>query len=324
MRGFTLIELLIVVAILSATALAAAGLLAEDRTQIRMDDTRVRLGILRHALLGFDRPVYGGEVRLSGYVADNGVLPERLADLLLMPADFAERAGVKPVYANSLDSECRATSGGTAITDDAARLMKGHRGNYLNGKAHNGVFRDGWGNVARHDDADHFGWQVAESAEKTLEITSLGADNLRDADAPAGERTEAELDQRSVIAANDWLIDLEGWRVTLKNVGAADITGDFALALLVFENGNAGGRWTQFMTTGSDCPTTLAAGESCVLSFGNKCAAGKTRPAKAPLGRHLLVLLDGNAPYALSGKKSFTQLSLYPDADRPDITLEIR
>lgn len=316
-RGFTLIELLLVVAILSATALAAFGLATEDRMQLRMDDTRTRLEILRHRMLGFATPVYGGEVRLSGYVADNGRLPETIADLLTVPIGFVAREGLTPRYSSSLDSECR-QSGGAPITEEAARLIKGHRFNYLNGKAHNGAFRDGWGNVGQTDDADNFGWQLMHNAEN-LSIASLGADNS------VGGEDAAAADQESVIAANDWLVDLNGWNVTLRNVSASDITHDFALALLVFENTDAGAAWSQFRTTSSRCADTLAAGASCVLSFGDKCAASKSRAAKVPLGRHLLVLLEGNAPYAMSGnKKLFTQVSFYPDVDRPDITLEIR
>jgi prepilin-type N-terminal cleavage/methylation domain-containing protein len=333
--GFTLLELLLVTAILSATALAAFGLMTEDRAQARMDDTRLRLSLLRRATLGVESPAYDGFFRLSGYVADNGVLPESLVDLLLKPDGYATQEALAPRLANNLDSDCFPLSptAGEEMGEGAA-LLKGHRGHYLGGAAQNGTFRDGWGNIGADDDAKNFGWSVdTDNLPDELVIKSRGADN-EDGES-SGLAVEADISMK--IRPEEWLARLDGWTITLRNasdepieassfgVGSLDKLG---AALLVFENTAEGGHWRQlkssFISCDNEASTQLEAGESCRLSFGAtaKCASS-TIPARAPLGRHPLVLTaDDKLP--LPARRRLVFVDVYPGVLQPNLTWEFR
>jgi hypothetical protein len=247
----------VVVAVLSAVALAAFGMMTEDRAQARMEDTRTRLSMLRRATLGVEAPAYGGETRLSGFVADNGRLPESVADLLAPPTGYAWQmsapasppegfaAARAPELASELDAYCLPKEGDSpdALDEMAARLIKGHRGRYLAGLAQNDVFRDGWGNYG--DDPDpaavpglpesaaadsrNFGWRVVldpadtDDTDKTLsqslEITSLGADNAENAS--TGSAAEADIGME--IRPEDWQVSLKGWTITLTNKSGSNV-----------------------------------------------------------------------------------------------------
>ncbi|MDR1889601.1 MAG: prepilin-type N-terminal cleavage/methylation domain-containing protein [Zoogloeaceae bacterium] len=327
--GFTLIELLLVVAILSAAALAAFSFAADDRSQVRMEDTHNRLLALRRAVLGVEAPAYGGEMRLSGFVADNGMLPETVAELV-KPDSFLEKAGIPAAYSSTLDDDCvqnsPASLGGTAI------LLKGHRGNYLNGLTRNNTFRDGWGNVAASTTTppgdDNFGWLVNNASTDHLSITSLGADNV--SDTPGVENDlDAEDDQTMQIEPADWLIPLAGWQVTVKNRSATNLdlsTGNVSAALLVFRNIGTNGQWLRFNSADNNgCAITLAQGEQCALTFNQITCGSSTEARSIPSGRHLLVLLKDTDLYKNSDNTPVTAQPLfYPHADRPAITLEIR
>lgn len=341
--GFTLAELLVVVAVLSATALAAFGLVSEDRAQARIDDTRNRLTILRRAILGPEAPVYGGEMRLAGYVADNGRLPENLGELL-SGAGHSLLAGLKPREPGSaIDGECLQADAGDDL--DGGSVLKGHRGNYLAGVAHKGAFRDGWGNVAVADAPDaNFGWLLSPVAVgKGIEIRSLGADNTQDE--AASPNSAPEADQTTQIDEADWLVPLGGWTVTLKNVGdeavnAADEYGSshfgqLGFVLLVFENVGENGRWREYRSNWNSCDSSgtgtsdLVPGDTCAFMFvedaDKKIACGSGRiDAKVPLGRHVLALTVNNSLPSESARHIVTLVDFFPGAHPSNLTLAVR
>jgi hypothetical protein len=263
-------------------------------------------------------------MRLGGFVADNGRLPVNVRELLAFDADeFAVREGVIPGFAAVADvnSDCVQTSDGDTL-GEPARLLKGHRGNYLAGVAHNGEFRDGWGNVGQGEaDKENFGWAVDTTVSNELTITGLGADNELDVTGVDNE-IAAENDQTMTIADADWRVPLDGWQVTVKNLRASslDLSSPRAV-VLVFENVGTNGRWLQYRDTSSAsaCSATLLTGESCVLTFAgtSACNSGSIA-AKVPLGRHVLALADGDAVLAK------TQVDFYPGTLPPPITLEVR
>ena len=321
-----------VVAILSAVAVASFGLIGEDRAQVRIEDTRNRLNVLRRAVLGVESPAYGGEMRLSGFVADNGRLPENLRQLLngtglVGRADV--RAGAPPALSASIDAECFQTGTGDSL-GEPARLLKGHRGSYLSSVAQNGEFRDGWGNVdtVPADDAQNFGWEMeppSDATQQQLIIRSLGADNTR------GQTTagiEAEVDQEMSIGPEDWTIPLDGWKVTLRNAGSDPIvfhtTGPLGFTLMMFELG----RWRQYRSHHNSCgaAVSLDSGASCEFTFAAKtiCPASPNDieiDARVPLGRHLLVL---TANHGLPTRRVVTQVDFFPGTLPPKLVLEVR
>ena len=287
--GFTLIELLLVVAILSAVTLAAFGLAAEDRGETRREDNRNRLALLRRAVLGTETPAYeGGEIRLSGFVADNGRLPASVRELAapyipeLAPrgAQIPKFAAKRKVSADVMSADVKYcvqdgpdTDNATVLEDaPAALLVKGYRGGgYLGGAARNGEFRDAWGNSAIDDalDAENFGWQVGKAASPneadSLVFTSYGADNREGgteydtdhAQSSQSLRSLLEADQESGIFREDWKVSLAGWQVRVRNATASAIeipdVDKFSVVLLVFRNDNVNGEWLHFRSEDNNC-----------------------------------------------------------------------
>ncbi|MFH1659462.1 MAG: type II secretion system protein [Pseudomonadota bacterium] len=335
-HGFTLIELLVVVAVLSAASLLAFGVFSEDRTQIRYDDTRQRLQILRRAILGHNGPATGEAS--AGFVADNGAPPADLVTLLQVGA-LQARAARSPIFdPKPDDTTCAndgsadditlvATSPATApnVFAPAAQLVKGHGGDYLGGLAVNGRFRDGWGNVSSTDDAVNFGWNtVFDSAAKTLTITSLGLDNVSGG-------SDFGSDFGLTVATNDWLIPISGWTVQVKNRTNADINANsegLSVSLLVYANTAGGDKWYRYATATLPCldaaygtssdgqcinnsNVTVAGSSTVSAAFHDGCKPGVTVPGQGriPQGRHLLVLsrngLTGN-PWTTDDKVTWT------------------
>ena len=110
--GFTLVELLVVIFILSTLALTGLALTDTADSQLRFEDTQARIRALRRAVIGEGEPVFAGRQLLSGFVADNGVLPDSIQSLVggVLPDSiqsrisqievevFAEFGGRAPVF----------------------------------------------------------------------------------------------------------------------------------------------------------------------------------------------------------------------------------
>lgn len=342
--------MLVVVAILSAASLLAFGVFAEDRTQLRYDDTRQRLHILRRAILGQNGPA--NAETSAGFVADNGALPSDLLTLL-QAGSLATRGVRSPVFDPKPDDATCANDGSAddiTLTDPASQLVKGHVGDYLGGLAVNGRFRDGWGNVASADDAANFGWSTLfDEASKRLSITSLGLDNALD-----GNGFSADFGLS--VAANDWLIPLAGWTIQIRNLTASDIPeGTLAVNLLVFVNDSADGKWLRYTTqplacldahgANADglCPgsagTAVAGSDMAAVAFIDGCKPGVTAAGRGriPQGRHLLVVNHSGAdktPWTIDDTLTwgsspthgpiFTQIDVVAGHNLPAVTLEIR
>lgn len=349
--GFTLIELLVVVAVLSAASLMAFGAFSEDRIQIRHDDTRTRLSVLRRSVLGHFAP--STVAVTGGFVADNGDLPSDLATLLQQGSLLAQSVQT-PVFDTQPNLPDCANNGGEftnpfgPTADANALLIKGHRGDYLGGLVFNSHFRDGWGNVdpTPSVDAVNSGWNLSNSAG-TLSIASRGMDN-------AAGGTDFAADIGLTINPADWLVPLQGWTVTITNM-AGDINTPkyFSASLLVFHNTTSGGEWRRYSTpivstgcldgngngTVDDdanagtpevaCPAKIS------FSFAANCKAGDASSglAKIPQGRHLLLitshtgpaLWDGSdSPFWAPGKQALMRIDALAGMPLPEAQLVLR
>lgn len=334
--GFTLVELLIVVALLSAVSLTMFGGLAEDRVQLRYDDTKNRLQILRRAILGQNGP--STMEAAAGFIADNGAMPTDLVTLI-QPGTLLERAVRSPLFDPKPDDTSCANDGSETTLDGttypAAQLVKGHRGDYLGGLSFNGTFRDGWGNQSVSDDTANFGWgTVYNDSNKELSITSLGTDNVANG-------SEFAADVGTKINASDWLLPISGWTITVKNSRSQDIPANqLSLSLLVFVNGTGGGQWLRYAT--SPLATCLGTGSGCTtsatLTFIDGCKPGVSMvgQGRIPQGRHLLALTyNGSDTTPWTADDALTQATYLPTAvftqvdavagrNLPTVTLEIR
>lgn len=354
-EGFTLIELLVVVAIMSAASLLAFGVFAEDRSQIRYDDTRQRLQTVYRAILGHNGPASASDIAM-GYVADNGDLPSDLATLLT-PGTRDVRGSMSPIFdPRPNDTTCENDNSADDITlvatlpatapavyAPAAQLLKGHRGDYLGGLAVNGHFRDGWGNVSSADDAVNFGWVTSYDApNKALSVFSLGMDN-------ASGGFDFGSDFGLTVASGDWLIPLSGWTVQVRNLRTTDIDPNkLSVSLLVYMNRAGGGKWLRFATTSLGCMDGdgdgLVGGLPCSrttsIAFIDGCKPGviTAGTGRIPQGRHLLLISDNggdSTPWTTDDVLSsgttltasspvLTQVDAIAGRNLPAVTLEIR
>lgn len=349
-RGFTLIELLVVVAVLSSVALLAFGVATEDRAQLRYNDTRTRLGQLERAILGRLGPVDAASV--GGFVADNGDLPTSIAQLLAADSKWKTQAALAPIFDPKPDTvSCENNSSELPLADSSALLVKGHRGNYLGGAAFNGRFRDGWGNESSSDDASNFGWVVTPATDRSLTITSRGADNVAN-DPNASDFT---ADVARTISSGEWLVPIGGWSVEVANYSGKDIqTKKISASLLVFHNDDSTshGHWRRYSTAVSSVcldgdSDGLVAGVPCpqsvTLTFPVGCFPDETAAVaiarghdKIPQGRHLLVLVENSKETPWDGTDAVyfasspttrpiaTQITVVAGMALPAARLEIR
>lgn len=200
MGGFTFLELLIVIGILTTMTLIALPLLESNNDQVRYDDTKNRLQVIRNAIIGDTSRTINGAPEIRGYVADMGSLPENLN--ALMRKDYCN----DPQYLNETDCVTHVgvgewnEQGGVCLEDisytdetsctnpphnytwkddytyvPSTGLWVGWNGPYLkspttfdptdtaNGKKYKG-YVDGWGNTKDPDtnaDPNNFGWRFA-------------------------------------------------------------------------------------------------------------------------------------------------------------------
>ena len=351
--GFTLIELLVVVAVLSAASLMAFGVFTEDRIQIRYDETRTRLNVLRRSILGPFSPSTAASA--GGFVADNGDLPQNLATLMQNSTLLAQ--GVQtPKFDAQPDVTTCANNGSEYINpfgdpaDVNALLIKGHRGDYLGGMAFNSHFRDGWGNIdpTASVDALNSGWNWnLNSTTGKLDMASLGTDNVT-----GGSDFAADIGL--TINPADWLIPLQGWTITVTNMSGSDVnnTQKLSVSLLVFHNTTTG-EWRRYSTpiasaicldgngngTVDDDANTgtpeIACPAKISFSFAANCKAGDgtSGPSSIPQGRHLLVitahtgtaLWDGSdTPFWKSGSQAIMRLDATAGMPLPEAQLVLR
>ena len=352
--GFTLIELLVVVAVLSAVSLMAFGVFAEDRIQLRYDDTRTRLNLLRRSILGPFSP--STVTNPGGYVTDNGELPPNLLGLM-QKGTLGEQGVQTPVFDAQPDVASCANNGGEfsnpfgppSSVDVNALLIKGHRGDYLGGMAFNGHFRDGWGNVdpTPSVDAVNSGWYLDNTIAKTLSIVSLGADN-------ATGGSDFAADTGLTINPADWLISLQGWTINVTNMsGDINTLKHFSASLLVFQNTTTGVKWRRYSTpiVSTGCldgngngtvdddanagTPEIACPAKISFSFAANCKAGDGTSAVSsiPQGRHLLVitahtgttLWDGSdTPFWKSGSQAIMRIDAVAGMPLPEAQVVLR
>lgn len=338
-KGFTLLELLLVIVILSAGAWMLMSTAGDGIAQARYDDTRNRLEAIRGVILGPTGPAALERGLLSGYVVDNGVLPENIDALVTTPkgtgssSDYDAFDAVAPRFSPTSQI---ASNSDTDLDDH--RLMKGHRGAYLPASPHlkskAPTFRDGWGTINSEnttDDANNHGWRLTPANPNTdpeipFQVESLGMDGAE------GETTanayEADMSMSPPILRDDWSVNVSTRTVSVRNYDTTNPIGNLRASLLIFENTTEGGQWRRLST---DPAITVPAADS-VVGYSDATASFPSN-SYVPIGEHLLVLVsdpDGSeftsddALHGTSPNHIAKRVKFYPRCGVPDMVLEIR
>lgn len=194
-HGFTLLELVVVVAVLGLITSLATEFVVDGSNQQRYDNTRQKVVKIRQAIIGQPDLSQNGEVQVSGFIADTGVVPQHFIALLM------ESYCDNPMYLRD-ESACNA-AGNSWIENTGWRgpylvdytLVEG---TFTKGTAAEGddikvtypVYRDGWGNTAAawvvgtssdderlKEDILYSGWRyVINASTGDISIVSAGLD----------------------------------------------------------------------------------------------------------------------------------------------------
>lgn len=305
--GFTLLEMLLVIVLMGSAAAMSFALLGNHQNQTRYDDTLRRLESMRVAIVGDTGATWGGERRLSGFVAENGRLPSYIREVTSADlADATECIAGGLVDISKLDCyklrspifdpapDATGLSNGTDginLTASNEKLLKGQR-SLLATRTGSTKYRDAWGNVGTTDDADNFGWvvQLPTSVAEPFKMLSMAANNAVDV-IPLSNDQEYVNDIGRNILVGDWSQELAGWAVRVSNNTAISqpASGFLAVSLLVYENALGGGKWRRYT---SNFAANIAPGDSADLTFPVGGYPLGTMTTQISEGEHLLVVVQ--------------------------------
>jgi len=305
--GLTLIELLLVVAILSALALATVSVVEGADQQVRYEDTKRRLRAIATAIAGDPTLKVDGRPVVSGFVADVG----------RAPVDLDELVRRDPAAAGTYDYAHEAFPFGAGWAADRG-LSSGWRGPYLDaldGVTEEGVrlvFRDGFGNTDPDDPDDpDFAWLHTPPA-------SLGAD-------PVVVESDGGLDPyagpipsaaQPLLWGRDYAVDLgaQPLEVELTATGEVEVSGADYRVHVFTRRVDPDGTVVWDAVTSEPDPVTVAAGETTTHAFAF------ASDSWVSWGRRLVVVYDHDAdpPEPLEPAANTPQpLTLLPRAALP-------
>ncbi|MGE9292172.1 MAG: type II secretion system protein [Puniceicoccales bacterium] len=253
--GFTLLELMLVVVILASVAWMITGTTTDNISQVRYEDTRNRLDAIREAIMGPTSAAAMSKGIQSGYIVDNGRLPENIDQLVEIPVDANYQPfGVSLPFFDPTPTTILSTQGRRHVSNGNGdeielpnpehQLMKGHRGSYLP-MSTGGYFRDGWGTNRSTDgavdidcptepgsangeygfgndiDVENHGWCVSLYKDG-LYVDSYGMDGgdetLSDDESGVQYAYETDMAMSPSILLDDWKTNIDGrMTVTIKN-----------------------------------------------------------------------------------------------------------
>lgn len=221
--GMTLLELLLVVTILSAVAFMTLSQVTDNTSQVRFEDTKNRLQLIKKAIIGNTSRTLNGQPEIRGFVADMGRLPNSLQELIRK--DYCD----DPQYINQTDCTTAGDTWNTQANyqfDATTELWAGWNGPYLIAAADADYprYTDGWGN---DDGTNNFGWNfiqididpavdsdgdgTATNDFDELNVVSLGSDGqigslyggLYDVDFSIGNGSLISSGEYQFIVTND-------------------------------------------------------------------------------------------------------------------------
>ena len=325
--GFTLLELLVVLVILSGAAFMTLNILTDGSGQVRFDDTKNRLKMIRRAVAGDVMLSVNGEPMLSGFVADVGRLPNCMQELLVRTDIDCDSDGT--LEADIPDWQVDDVVTGVSQTG----LSSGWRGPYL--KTFDGVFRDGWGN--EDSGANNYGWNfthvVEDSKNVALTLQSLGLGGAGGTSAPAVDFEEDYPAIGNLIERNDIFVDVStvGVSVILRNTTTSDISllAD-TLCLRVFSpDGTVTGTISDIddqVVTQGNVAILVTAGGSVPVTFSRPATSDYTSASDRfiPIGNRMMRLMTYNSGTGICTTTEYSSspyfpVKLMPSQDLPTI-----
>lgn len=233
--GFTLLELVLVLFIVALIATTPLLFIDNQDNQIRYDETLQKMQMIRDAII--QRQEYRNQPVLSGFVIDNGVLPNGIDALISNSENWQSVSQSKPYF--KIDD---ISPSSTQLTN--IKILKGHKGSYINkGIDSNNELRDGWGepfNVALSTDTNGFTkYEVGFTSTQPLITGSSEA-----------------------ISAYDWQVPLSELDIVLINTSEAEMSSPKPLALLVFKNSDSLSLEDNWFTYHFTAPLIPAASEA--------------------------------------------------------------
>lgn len=180
-HGFSLVELTVVLLIITLLAGVALRSTNELSFQVRYEQTKERLEMIRQAILGNPRQIINGQQAISGFVADMGRLPYTLRELI---EDY-DCDG--PLVDGNGDTNF-SNDGGCPWSLDLtynSGLGVGWRGPYLDISGNpndTDAFTDGWGTQGVDDPSTsnlneataYYGWRFFDLSSLTTNIADAG------------------------------------------------------------------------------------------------------------------------------------------------------
>ncbi len=203
-QGLTLLELLLVIVILSAVAYTSLAIVDNNSSQIRFEDTRNRLEMIKRAIIGDTSRTLNGQPEIRGFVADMGRLPLNIKELIEEPTDCDSGTAGDQSCPWSYDAD--------------TGLWAGWHGPYLPATSESGgthAFRDGWGN---RDGSPNFGW-LFSIAGSNLTLQSYGMEG----DSSGHEHYENDYPP----TGSETLIAQNEYRVQISSASSGGLMVDF-------------------------------------------------------------------------------------------------
>ncbi len=315
-EGFSLLELLLVVAILSSVAFVVTSTVTNDVSQVRYEDTRNRLTAIRRAIVGSSNPELWAKGLQSGYVVDNGRLPENIDALVRRPGDYETEETV--YYFHSYRTVVPLFDNGTTdfwFEEPEHLLKKGHRGSYLFG-AFNQIYRDGWGTSKTEDFEENHGWgldlEINENDDDENDVVEMDVYSfgMNGVSGSPDSSYEEELYMSPSISSNDWQITLTAG-VTIRNLTEFDIdlsengsNAPIKAVFLVYKNYSANGEGLdetgkEYIDTYPDDDKYVYSwdiinsetNETFSLNVDEEIVLNFPANTQIPIGEHLLILV---------------------------------
>ncbi len=232
-RGFTVLEMIVVIAVIGLVTSLTTDYMMNEGNQKRFELTQDRIKQIQYALVGDSSRTINGQPALSGYLADTGVMPKYIRDLV--------SNGYCTDDATQIDrASCEAASAEWRETEN-------WKGPYLQASSYEDikiseeafvtipVFRDGWGNRNADSDYLNFGWAFDPQFEnRAVKIASFGLN---------GELMEDDKNSSEYLYERDLMIlvdynQVKGTELSLKIDNQTTQTNSMFCLKAVYANGD--------------------------------------------------------------------------------------